>query len=102
VKILDFILSHLSQSSNYYVAKHPSTGTRTDSRVVECIVEFVKSCGATGMVVGEGGAGSTERAFHVVEIRDVTARQKVRLVNLNRDLRVKVKVPKPLALEEVG
>jgi len=54
------------------------------------------------MVVGEGGAGSTERAFHVVEIRDVTARQKVRLVNLNRDLRVKVKVPKPLALEEVG
>mgnify|MGYP001091465348 CR=1 FL=1 len=69
---------------NYVVAKHPSTGVTSDSHV------------------GEGGAGDTERAFDVVGIREVTARQKVRLVNLNRNSRVNVKVPKLLALEEVG
>lgn len=87
---------------NYVVAKHPSTGITTDSRVVESLIEFVKSCGVKDIVVGEGGAGDTERAFNVVGIRDITARQKVRLVNLNQDSRVNVEVPQPLALEEVG
>jgi len=87
---------------NYVVAKHPSTGITTDSNVVESLIEFVKSLGIKDIVVGEGGAVDTERAFDVVGIRDVTARQKVKLVNLNRDSRVNVKVPRPLALEEVG
>jgi uncharacterized protein (DUF362 family) len=59
---------------NYVVAKHPSTGITTDSRIIESIVEFVKSCGVKDIVVGEGGAGDTERAFDVVGIRDVTSR----------------------------
>jgi len=87
---------------NYVVAKHPSTGITTDSRIIENIVEFVKSCGVKDIVVGEGGAGDTERAFDVVGIRDVTSRQKVKLVNLNYDSRVNVKVPHSLALNEVG
>ena len=87
---------------NYVVAKHPSTGITTDSRVIESIIEFVKSCGAKDVVVGEGGAGDTERAFDVVGIREVTARQKVRLVNLNRESRVNVRIPQPFALKEVG
>ena len=87
---------------NYVVAKHPSTGITTDSRVLESIIEFVKGHGGKDIVVGEGGAGDTERAFDVVGIREVTARQKVRLVNLNRDSRVNVRIPRSLALKEVG
>lgn len=87
---------------NYVVAKHPSTGITTDSAIVEGIIEFVKRSGVRDVVVGEGGSGDTERAFDVVGIRDVTARQNVRLVNLNRDPRVNVELPQPLALKEVG
>jgi uncharacterized protein (DUF362 family) len=87
---------------NYVVAKHPSTGITTDSRVLESIIEFARSCGGKDIVVGEGGAGDTDRAFDVVGIREVTARQKVRLVNLNRDSRVNVRIPQSLALKEVG
>jgi uncharacterized protein (DUF362 family) len=87
---------------NYVVAKHPSTGITTDSAIVEGVIEFVKKAEASYIVVGEGGSGDTERAFDVVGIRDVTARQNVRLVNLNRDPRVNVELPQPLALKEVG
>ncbi len=87
---------------NYVVARSPSTGISTDSRVVDSLIGFAKSVGAREIVVGEGGAGDTDRAFDVVGIRDVTVRHGVRLVNLNRDRRVKVNISSSLALEEVG
>lgn len=87
---------------NYVAAKHPSTGITTDSRVIESIIEFVKRCGVRDIIVGEGGSGDTEKAFDIVGIRDVVSYHEVRLVNLNRDTRVNIKVPQPLALKEVG
>lgn len=87
---------------NYVSARHPSTGITTDSDIVEKIIEFVKRCGVRDIVVGEGGSGDTEKAFDVVGIRDVVARQKVTLVNLNRDSRVNMKLVNSLALKEVG
>lgn len=87
---------------NYVVAKHPSTGLTTDSRILESIIEFVKGCGVKDIVVGEGGSGNTDRAFDVVGIREVTTKQNVRLVNLNRDSRINIKIPNALALKEVG
>ncbi len=88
---------------NYVRSRHPSTGVTTDSRVVESVIEFVKNIGVTNIVVGEGGSGgNTEKAFDIVGIRNVVARQNVKLVNLNRDSRVNIKIQHPLALEEVG
>lgn len=87
---------------NYVSAKRSSTGITTDSRIVERLIEFVKKSGVTEVVVGEGGAGDTERAFDVVEIRSVIKRQGVRLVNLNQDTRVNVKIPQASTLHEVG
>ncbi len=87
---------------NYVVAEPPSSGITTDSRVVESLIEFAKSLGPKEVIVGEGGAGDTEGAFDVVGIRDVVARHAVRLVNLNRDVRVQVRVPQAFALREVG
>jgi uncharacterized protein (DUF362 family) len=87
---------------NYVSAKHPSTGITTDSRIVEEIIRFVKNSGVMNVIVGEGGAGDTERAFDVTEIRGVTRRQGARLVNLNQDSRVQVRIPRASALHEVG
>ena len=87
---------------NYVRARQPSTGITTDSRVIDGIIEFVKRCGVRDIIVGEGGSGDTEKAFDIVGIREVVTYHGVRLVNLNRDIRVNVKVPQPLALKEVG
>jgi uncharacterized protein (DUF362 family) len=89
---------------NYVRAKPPSTGITTDSRVIESIIKCVKTTGVKdeNIVVGEGGAGDTEKAFDTVGIREVPARHHVRLVNLNRDSRINIKVPQALALNEVG
>lgn len=87
---------------NYVSAKHPSTGITTDSRIVESLIKFVKDSGVKEVIVGEGGAGDTERAFDIVEIRSVVKRHGVRLVNLNQDQMVKVRIPQASVLHEVG
>jgi len=87
---------------NYVVAKHPNTGITTDSRIIEGIIELVKELGAKEITVGEGGAWDTDKAFDIVGIRDVVTRQKVKLVNLNTDERVNIKIPKARFLKEVG
>ncbi len=86
---------------NYVFAKPPSAGITTDSRVVESLVEFAKASGAE-VKIAEGGAGDTERAFDVVGIREVAARQGVDLVNLNRDARRNIRIEDGMALREVG
>ena len=87
---------------NYVVAKHPSTGVTTDSRVIDGVIGFLKDIGVKKIVVGEGGAGDTERAFDVVGIREVVRKHGVELVNLNRDTIINVKIPNALALQEIG
>ena len=86
---------------NYLVAKHPSTGVTTDTRVVSTLIEFVKGCGASDIVVGDGGWADTDRVFDAVGIRDVAKREGVKLVDLNDDERVRVKIPGATALKEV-
>ncbi|MCD6088813.1 DUF362 domain-containing protein [Candidatus Bathyarchaeota archaeon] len=87
---------------NYVVAKHPSTGITTDSRIIDGLIKFVKDLGVENIIVGEGGAGDTEKAFDVVGIREVVKRWGVKLVNLNNDNRINVRVPHALALREIG
>ena len=87
---------------NYVVAKHPSTGVTTDSRIIDGIIEFLRKLGKNEIVVGEGGAGDTERAFDIVGIKNIVRKHNVKLINLNEDARIIMKVPNPLALHEVG
>lgn len=87
---------------NCVVAKHPSTGLTTDSRIIENVIEFVKRLGTEELVVAEGGAGrSTERAFDVTGLREVASRQRIDLIDLNREARVEVKIQHPLELRQV-
>lgn len=87
---------------NYVTAMHPSTGITTDSRIVESLIQFATDSRVREVIVGEGGSGDTERAFDIVEIRNVTKRHDVRLINLNQDQLVKARIPHALALHEVG
>lgn len=87
---------------NYVVAKPPNTGITTDSEIVERLIELVEELGVKEITVGEGGAGDTGKAFDVVGIREIVARLKVKLVNLNTDERVNVKIPHARFLREVG
>jgi len=87
---------------NYVVARSPDTGVTTDSRVIEASIEFLKGLKIKEIVVGEGGAGDTERAFDAVGIREVVKRQGVKLLDLNRDERVNVRILGAMSLKEVG
>lgn len=86
---------------NCIVPKHPSTGVTTDARVVDGVIDFVKGCGASDIVVGEGGNPKTDSAFEVTGIRDVVDRQGVELLNLNKDRAVEVSIDSGLALKKV-
>jgi len=87
---------------NCVVAKHSSTGHTTDSRVVENIIEFVKRLGIDELIVAEGGAGrTTERAFEITGMREMARRQKVDLIDLNREARIAVEIEQPLKLHQV-
>ncbi len=87
---------------NYLSSKHPSTGITTDTRVVWSIIRFVKRCGVSDIVVGDGGLSDTEKVFDVVGIREVAEKEGIPLIDLNRDKRVKVHIPGATALKEVA
>lgn len=87
---------------NYIVAKHPSTGTTTDSRVIEGIIKFLKDHGIDEIIIGEGsGWAETFEAFKVAGIDEIAKKWNVRFVDLNKDRFVEVYPPNPLALRKV-
>jgi uncharacterized protein (DUF362 family) len=87
---------------NCVVAKPASTGHTTDPRIVEDVIRFVKALGVEELVIGEGGASrSTEKAFEVTGIKDVARRQRIPLIDLNKEPRVEVQIPQPLRLQRV-
>jgi uncharacterized protein (DUF362 family) len=86
---------------NYLCAKHPSTGVTTDTRVISAIIQFVKKCGVTNIVVADGGWSDTDRTFDVVGIRELANRVGVKLVDLNNDERVTIQIPGAAVLKDV-
>ena len=87
---------------NYIASKHPSTGVTTDTDVIEALIMFAKDRGVKDITVAEGGGDDTNITFDVVGVRDVVQRHGVKLVDLNRDEKVKVTIKNPLALKEVN
>jgi len=87
---------------NYIIAKHPSTGITTDSRVIEGVVKFLKQHGVEEIVIGEGsGHSNTFEAFRDAGVDTVAERWNVKLVDLNRDEFILVRPPDQLALNRV-
>lgn len=88
---------------NYINSKHPSTGITTDSRVIEGIVEFLRTGKKTSdVVIGEGsGFADTFQAFKIAGVDAVADRWGVKLVDLNKDEFVEAQVPNPLNLKRI-
>ncbi len=88
---------------NCVIPRSPSTGTTTDPRVVDALIQFAENQGVKDTVIAEGGAvGRTDEAFDVSGVRDVSTRRNVKLVNVNKDEGVRVKIPNARTLREVS
>jgi uncharacterized protein (DUF362 family) len=87
---------------NYINSEPPSTGITTDSRVVEGIVKFLKSCTDEKIIIGEGsGWCNTNKAFEVSGVDSVANRWNIELIDLNMDEFVQVHPPNPYSLKHV-
>jgi len=88
---------------NYINSKHPSTGITTDGRVIEGVVRFLKEHKmARDIVIGEGsGFADTFEAFRNAGVDEVAERWNVKLVDLNQDEFVDVRLPNPLNLKRI-
>jgi len=89
---------------NYVEPIMPDTGTTTDPRVIDAVVEWLQSrIGATDITIAESTweRERTERAFHMVGLPAIAERRGVKLLNLYDDERVEVEIPGALSLERV-
>jgi len=83
----------------------PLEGNMTSIETVEGVIQYLLALGIApeDMIVGEGGfPGTTERPFDLVGLRPVVKKYGVRLLNLNRDSKVKVPILNPLSLKVVN
>jgi len=87
---------------NYIISSHPSTGITTDSGVIEGIVKFLRARKIEEIIIGEGsGFADTFQAFKVAGVDAVAERWGLKLVDLNKDEFVEVKLPNPLSLKKI-
>ncbi len=87
---------------NYVNASHPSTGITTSPEILEGIIIYLTEHGFNDITIGEGGIpNKTEKAFDIAGTRKLAEKYQLKLVNLNKDERIKVKRPNALALKEV-
>ena len=92
---------HVLIKPNVVVPKPPSTGVTTDPRIVEGIIEYVKTCGVSQITIAEGGNPETDKAFTITGLKDVAKRQHVPLVNINNDAQATINIPGAIALPSV-
>ena len=90
---------------NYVNASLPSTGVTTDPRVVRSVVEYLLEEGWSPheFAVGEGGMANydTLETFKAVGLVDQLNSLGVKLIDLNREPHVEVKIPKGKSLKSV-
>lgn len=86
---------------NLVTASSPEMGITTDMRVVEAILHHLEDVKAS-IIIGEGSGGCpTEIAFRRNRYNELTRRYRVKLLDLNKDDAVKVRVAKPLSISEL-
>jgi uncharacterized protein (DUF362 family) len=110
-KALDLIRAYMFFSSsdrvlvkpNYIVANKPDYGEVTDPKVVEAVSTYLLNHGVHDITIGEGGLGpdTADKAFKLLGLRDFAAKHGFKIVNLNLDDYVEVKLPNALELKSV-
>jgi len=88
---------------NYVEPMMPETGTTTDPRVIEAVVEWLQDVGARDITIAESTweKARTDRAFEMVRLPEVAKRRGVKLLNFYDDELVDVDIPDALSLHRV-
>lgn len=86
---------------NCVADRTPLTGITTDPRIVEELILYANEKGAEEVVVADGGSVDTERVFETTGLKRLAKKHGVRLVDLNRDEKVRIQIPNAMALTEV-
>jgi len=88
---------------NYVEPHPPDTGTTTDPRVIEAVVDWLQGLGAADITIAESTweRERTQRAFEMVGLPELAKRRGVRLLNLWDDEHVEVDIPGALSLKSV-
>jgi len=89
---------------NYIIAEGPDYVHVTDPRIIEALIIWLKKLGANDIIIAEGGLSTdtADRAFKITDLTKTAKKYGVKLVNLNKDKFVKVKIPDPYDLREVN
>jgi uncharacterized protein (DUF362 family) len=89
---------------NYVEPHPPETGTTTDPRVIEAVIDWLQSeVEAQDITVAEStwDRKRTDRCFEMVGLPELTRRRGVKLLNLYDDEHVEVEIPNALSLHRV-
>ncbi len=89
---------------NYVEPRMPDTGTTTDPRVIEAVVDWLQTeVGARDITIAESTwqRSRTQRAFEMVGLPELAKRHGVKLLNLYDDEHVEVTIPNALSLKKV-
>ena len=89
---------------NYIIAEGPEYVHVTDPKIIEALVIWLKNLGIEDITVAEGGLSldTADRAFEITGLTKMADKYDVKLVNLNRDKFVTIKVPDAYVLKEVN
>ena len=89
---------------NYIIAEGPDYVHVTDPRIIEALIIWLKNLGVDDIIIAEGGLSTdtADRAFKITGLTKTAEKYGVKLVNLNKDKFVKVKIPDPYDLREVN
>lgn len=74
------------------------TGITTDVNIVRAILEELKDC---NVIIGEGSAGNTKKAFEVNGYYDLAENFDIELIDFNEDTIVWKKIPKPFQYKKL-
>ncbi|MCD6164406.1 MAG: DUF362 domain-containing protein [Candidatus Odinarchaeota archaeon] len=89
---------------NYIIAEGPDYVHVTDPRIIKALIIWLKNMGVDDIIIAEGGLSTdtADRAFKITGLTKTAEKYGVKLVNLNKDKFVKVKIPDPYDLREVN
>ena len=87
---------------NYSMPRHPRTAVTTEPEVVAAVVDIVREAGGDP-IIGEGSVvgHDTTVAFRVVGAEEISKRNDVPLIDLNKDEGVEVEIPGGKALKKI-
>jgi uncharacterized protein (DUF362 family) len=89
---------------NYVEPHSPETGTTTDPRLIEAVIDWLQTeVGTKDITVAEStwDKRRTDRCFEMVGLPELTRRRGVKLLNLYDDEHVEVDIPNALSLTHI-